>query len=99
MVVVLVLIPRTLVVILMSYIGTRFLIETDDYSELILNAVGMGFLMEMDEMIFNGLASDQGKDDIEKLQNIEGTHATTPFFLDLFNHAVPFVLVVTVLLA
>jgi len=96
----LILIPRTIVAFLMSYIGTMFLIETDDYSELILNAVGMGFLMEMDEMLFNGLASDEGKDDInEKLQNIEGSHSAHPFWIDLTNYALPSVLVVGVLLA
>ena len=52
----------------------RFLLDTDDYAELILNAVGMGFLMEMDEMLFNGLASDLDKDNIDKLENVEGEH-------------------------
>jgi len=98
-IVVLILVPRTIVVVLMSYIGTWFLIETDDYSELILNAVGMGFLMEMDEMIFNGLASNQGKDDIEKLQNIKAEHGAHPYWLDLTEYGLPFVLVIVVLLA
>jgi len=98
-IIVLILLPRTIVVVLMSYIGTMFLIETDDYSELILNAVGMGFLMEMDEMLFNGLASDKGKDDIDKLEKIEGKHASHVWWLDITNYALPCILVMAVLSA
>lgn len=67
----LIMLPRIVICFLLAYIGTEFLVVTDNYSDLILNCVALGFLIEIDEAIFSGLATEAEKRDLEKLENIE----------------------------
>jgi len=51
------LIPRTIFLLICSTIGSKFLLQADDYEDLILNCVALSFLIEVDELIFSGLMS------------------------------------------
>lgn len=68
---VLVILPRTIIIVLLSYIGTDFLIVADNYGDLVLNSVALGFLIEVDEYLFSGVAGEKDREEIEKLQPIE----------------------------
>lgn len=69
-----VLLPRTLIILLLSYIGTDFLIYADSYADLILNSVALGFLIEVDEMLFAAVTSTRTKDNLERMQTVVATH-------------------------
>jgi hypothetical protein len=43
--------PRTVICVWLSYVGCWFLIEADNYTDLILNSVALGFLIEIDNML------------------------------------------------
>jgi len=62
------LLPRTILILCISVIGTFFLIEADDYQDLILNCVALTFLIDIDEMIYAGIISNNRKDLCEKTQ-------------------------------
>eukprot|EP00929_Paragymnodinium_shiwhaense_P041325 TRINITY_DN21473_c0_g1_i3.p1 TRINITY_DN21473_c0_g1~~TRINITY_DN21473_c0_g1_i3.p1 ORF type:complete len:378 (-),score=28.71 TRINITY_DN21473_c0_g1_i3:729-1826(-) len=53
--------PRTLVAVGMVVIGMEFLIHADDYTDLVLNSVALGFLFEMDNMLYRSVVSDRMK--------------------------------------
>jgi len=63
--------PRTLIILSLAYIGTDFLIIADDYADLILNSVALGFLVDVDDMLFAAVVSEEDKDAINNLQDIE----------------------------
>jgi len=73
LIITLVLLPRTLVVVGLAYYGSLFLVGTDGYTDLILNSVALAFLIEVDEMIYLAVSSDELKESMDKLQPIEGT--------------------------
>jgi len=64
------LLPRTILVMLCSTIGSLFLIQADDYEDLILNCVALTFLIEIDEMIFAGCISDSRKEMIGSCEDL-----------------------------
>jgi len=65
---------RTVIIICLSYNGTEFLIVADSYADLILNSTALGFLIEVDEQLFNAVASLNTKARIEKAKNVSGSH-------------------------
>lgn len=69
----LVLLPRTIVVVGLAIYGSAFLVGTDGYTDLILNSVALAFLIEVDEALYLAVSSDELKENMEKLEPIEGT--------------------------
>jgi hypothetical protein len=63
--------PRTLIIAFLAWVGTDFLITADDFSELILNSVALGFLIDVDDMLFAAVVSEEDKEAISKLQDTE----------------------------
>jgi hypothetical protein len=61
------LLPRTVICFWLSYTGTWFLIEADSYEELIMNGVALGFLIEVDNMLYAAVVSDVGKEMLGKV--------------------------------
>lgn len=94
--VVLVLLPRTIIIIWLSFIGTDFLIIADSYGDLILNSVALGFLIEVDDMLFRGTASEADQEAIRKLQPIEGEHSCNQCFHDFVRWQTSIVLLIVV---
>lgn len=65
------LIPRTGVCCLLAYFGTNFLLHTDNYMDLILNSVALGFLVDVDDMLFAAVESQRVKDIVNKNDTIQ----------------------------
>merc|ERR1712129_408158 len=65
------LLPRTVICLRLSYVGTLFLIAADSYQDLILNSVALGFLIEIDEMLFAATMSSKYKRIIADLRPLE----------------------------
>eukprot|EP00928_Gymnodinium_smaydae_P040364 TRINITY_DN27378_c0_g7_i1.p1 TRINITY_DN27378_c0_g7~~TRINITY_DN27378_c0_g7_i1.p1 ORF type:complete len:627 (-),score=99.65 TRINITY_DN27378_c0_g7_i1:285-2033(-) len=64
------LIPRTIIWVALTIIGTKFLVMADSYVELILNSVALGFLIEIDDMLYAAVISEFLKSQIEKVNRI-----------------------------
>ena len=71
MVIALCLIPRTIISVWLSYVGTWFLIEADSYGDLILNSVALAFLIEVDEMLYKAVTSVETRKKFENCQPLE----------------------------
>merc|ERR1740138_1530787 len=93
---ILILLPRTVIIILLAYIGTEFLILADDYGDLILNSVALGFLIEVDDMLFSAVTSGRTKARIAKTEPLEGSHSCSSccIFLGKLPTSIPLVLLV-----
>jgi len=93
--------PRTIIIVALAYIGTDFLIIVDGYGDLILNSVALGFLIEVDEMIFAGVASQHDQEDVQKWaahgQSIETTHDCNERCVELCANDVSVPLLLSVL--
>jgi len=56
---------------LLLYVGSYFLVYTVNVTELILNAVSLSIILDIDNYIFGALASTSGKDLIHYLQPLQ----------------------------
>jgi len=57
-----IMIPRFACSVALAYIGSDFLLGSDDYGTLILNGVALAFILEIDEMLFHALAGQNAKE-------------------------------------
>merc|ERR550537_1967606 len=60
------LLPRTVICVWLSFVGSWFLIEADNYTDLILNSVALGFLIEIDNMLYSAVTEDEVKGLMER---------------------------------
>lgn len=65
------LLPRTLICAWLAGTGAMFLLSADDYGDLILNSVALGFLIDIDEMLYAAVASHRNRDQISRCQEIK----------------------------
>lgn len=77
------LLPRTLMWAGISIVGALYLLRADSYENLILNAVALAFLMEVDVTIYRSLISDLRKREISRCKRLK---ANAPVILDLLHH-------------
>eukprot|EP00933_Yihiella_yeosuensis_P076806 TRINITY_DN8676_c0_g1_i3.p1 TRINITY_DN8676_c0_g1~~TRINITY_DN8676_c0_g1_i3.p1 ORF type:complete len:418 (+),score=57.25 TRINITY_DN8676_c0_g1_i3:230-1483(+) len=63
--------PRTYICLNLSHVGTKFLIGADDYNNLILNSVALGFLIELDEMLYAAVVGSTDKTVLSKTKPLE----------------------------
>merc|ERR1712232_729456 len=75
----LMLIPRTIVCIFLFWEGSKFLVHTDSYMDLILNSVALGFVIEIDDYLFAATASQTSKFLVSKLQGILVVYRNSQF--------------------
>jgi len=54
----------------MTVVGTVFLLSNHQYLDLLLNAVALAFIFELDEFIFTFLVSDEVKNQLEQIKPI-----------------------------
>jgi hypothetical protein len=59
------LLPRTGIALGLCYIGTDFLLSADNYNNLIFNVVALGFLIEIDNMLFHAVVDRNTKETVE----------------------------------
>lgn len=62
---------RLLIAVYIGLLGTAFLLADKDYLNLLLNAVALVFVLEIDELLFNAMASASTKRDIEMTEPIQ----------------------------
>jgi len=55
------LIPRSVLALGLVWIGTDFLLSADNYNDLIFNVVALGFLIEIDNMLFHAVVDQHTK--------------------------------------
>lgn len=52
---------RLLAAALLVFVGTFFLVYTVSVTELILNAVALGIILDIDDLLFDALATTPGR--------------------------------------
>jgi len=65
------LIPRTIVCVCLAWVGTMFLVHADDYTDLILNGVALGFLIEVDNLLYTSVVGDRAKNELETAPSLK----------------------------
>merc|ERR1719247_2742201 len=71
------LLPRTVICVWLSYVGSWFLIEADNYTDLILNSVALGFLIEIDNMLYSAVTEQEVKGLMERCDPLSVPAAST----------------------
>eukprot|EP00929_Paragymnodinium_shiwhaense_P011393 TRINITY_DN11702_c0_g2_i1.p1 TRINITY_DN11702_c0_g2~~TRINITY_DN11702_c0_g2_i1.p1 ORF type:complete len:393 (-),score=57.45 TRINITY_DN11702_c0_g2_i1:329-1507(-) len=61
-----VIIPRLIIGSVLLWLGCRWLLATDKFSDLILNAVALEFVLVLKELIFRALVPDRNKYDLRR---------------------------------
>merc|ERR1719359_643971 len=56
--------PKMLISLALLVLGTMWLVATDDFSDLILNAVALEFVIKLDELIFECMVPQTVKQDL-----------------------------------
>lgn len=75
--VVLVLCPKLLIWRMIAQSGIMFLMETSSIEDVIINSVGMGFLLHIDEMMYEVLMPDDSKALLQKIEGIPAFDAAS----------------------
>lgn len=75
-----ILIPRTVVCVCLAVVGTLFLLEADDYTDLILNSVALGFLIDIDDMLYAAIVGASDKFTLGKIQDVHWHWPVCPLF-------------------
>lgn len=61
-------IPRMFISCWLLWLGCRWLAATNDFQNLVLNAVGLEFLLLLKELVYQTLATDRNKRDAQKMK-------------------------------
>lgn len=61
---VLLIMPKVVIVFILTIVGTVWLAATGSFSELILNAIALEFVITIDEVLFNAVLPESMKDEI-----------------------------------
>merc|ERR1719359_2804791 len=62
---------RVLLVIYLGVVGCIFLVMETGYMDLLMNAVALAFILEVDEILFGSIARSATQDNIEAISEIE----------------------------
>eukprot|EP00929_Paragymnodinium_shiwhaense_P108722 TRINITY_DN75057_c0_g1_i1.p1 TRINITY_DN75057_c0_g1~~TRINITY_DN75057_c0_g1_i1.p1 ORF type:complete len:532 (+),score=147.08 TRINITY_DN75057_c0_g1_i1:64-1659(+) len=62
-----VLLPRFLLACFLLWLGCRFLAATNDFGEMVLNAVALEFVLLVKDLLYNTVVPDRNKREIEKI--------------------------------
>lgn len=62
-----VLLPRMLLVLVLLWLGCRFLAATNDFGEMVLNAVALEFVLLVKDLLYRTIVPDRNKREIEKI--------------------------------
>jgi len=87
---VVVLLPRTLTAFLLLWLGCRWLTATLDFTEVLINAIALEFVIKLNEVIYTQLISDRSKRDNRNLKmdmpHIHGSdHAKKPHWFSFIG--------------
>merc|ERR1712007_353913 len=73
------LLPRSCICILLALAGTDFLVSADDCGDLILNSVALGFLITIDEMLYNAVVFKSSQKNIDDCDELTVYHDSFAF--------------------
>jgi hypothetical protein len=60
---VLIILPRMIIDALMLWIGCRWLLATNSFADLVMNSVGLEFILQLRVILYNTIASERNKQD------------------------------------
>jgi hypothetical protein len=80
-------IPKLAIALLLLTVGTVWLAATDSYSDLVLNSVALGFVINIDELIFEGLIPQTMKNNIAITKVWKGGEAEDKLHEDQIKRA------------
>jgi len=63
----LILLPRVLLICFLLWLGCRFLAATNDFGEMVLNAVALEFVLLIKDLLYKTVVPDRNKREIEKI--------------------------------
>jgi hypothetical protein len=63
---ILILLPKLMIAIVLWWIGARWLTSTTSFEDLIMNAVALAFITDLDEIVFEALVPKDAKRSVEK---------------------------------
>lgn len=69
-----VLVPRTVITLILAWLGCRWLTATLDFTEVLINAIALEFVIKLNELIYMQLISDRSKRDNRGLKMDMGHH-------------------------
>eukprot|EP00931_Biecheleriopsis_adriatica_P051858 TRINITY_DN3010_c0_g2_i1.p1 TRINITY_DN3010_c0_g2~~TRINITY_DN3010_c0_g2_i1.p1 ORF type:complete len:469 (-),score=101.01 TRINITY_DN3010_c0_g2_i1:120-1526(-) len=72
-----VVIPRACINIVLLWMGCRWLAATTDFQNLVLNSVGLEFMMLLKDLMYNSLVPDRSKRDTTRM-TVNVAHESTP---------------------
>lgn len=65
LIVVIVIIPRLVITLVLLWLGSRFLAATNDFSELVLNAVGLEFVLFVKDLLYVTVVPERNKREVD----------------------------------
>lgn len=60
-----IIIPKLIVALVLAYVGSRWFVATESFSDLILNALALEFVIGIDEFVFDSFAPERMKERLE----------------------------------
>merc|ERR1719262_1056172 len=61
-----ILIPRCIIAAILLWLGCRWLTATNDFNDLLLNAVALEFILLLKELLYHTLVPNRNKHDLSK---------------------------------
>merc|ERR1719473_396748 len=61
---------RTIVTVVLMFVGVSYLIKTNDYSDLIMNGVALLFIAEISSVLYSQVLREEIKDQTEDIKPI-----------------------------
>jgi hypothetical protein len=84
----LVIIPRLVLTIVLLWLGCRFLAATNDFGEMVLNAIALEFILMLKDLLYSTIVPDRNKREIEHINirpSIAVDHASYWTYLGTFT--------------
>lgn len=67
-IVVFVIIPRLFITIALLWLGCRFLAATNDFGEMVLNAIALEFILALKDLLYATIVPDRNKREVQKIE-------------------------------
>jgi len=84
----LVIIPRLVLTVVLLWLGCRFLAATNDFGEMVLNAIALEFILMLKDLLYSTIVPDRNKREIEHINIKPSTpvdHASYWTYLGTFT--------------
>merc|ERR1719171_64077 len=65
---ILIILPKFAIVTFLLFVGSRYLVSTESFADLILNAIALEFVINIDELLFAALYPESGPEEVDQLK-------------------------------